>query len=98
MIFELTTDIDGNPVYEELPIPNWNGFKGAFARNEAWIIYGSQSPLLASRVETLALSDNPDVDSINQMIALMFSMNIPAQDDRNNWQTIADNYHIPIKF
>ena len=94
MIYELT--IAGT--FEEIQQPDWAGFKSAFARNQAWIIYGSQSPLLASRIETLVLSDNPDIDAINQMIQLMFSMNIPEQQDRTNWQAIADNYHIPIKF
>ena len=78
-------DNDGNFVYEQELLPNWDGFKSEFARNESWIVYGDTSPLLSSRIETLAILDHPDVPTINNMIQMLFSINPPSEDELNEW-------------
>jgi len=91
-------DSDGNFVYEQELLPNWDGFKNEFARNIKWIMYGNVSPLLSSRIETLALSEMPDVATINNMIQLLFSINPPSEDELNEWQAISNKHNTGIIF
>lgn len=102
ILYETVYDGDNNIIdiieHEVPDTPDWISFRNEFAHNTAWLIYGQNSAVLASRIESLALKDEPEVEAINSMLKLMYTIAPPNSNDLTAWQAISDNYKTGIKF
>ena len=90
---------NGNYVYREdiapPPEPDWTGFNIAILTNNYWANWGILADLRTSIVSA-AVSRLPE--QLQTAYDLAKTLTPPSAEAIVSWQSIADQYHIPIVF